>query len=195
MAITVFSDVVLPNSIISSGVRGKNIRRNDRVQTDSGQQAINIGWTSTLRQFEIGIVPMRVEQWQAIETLHEITEGGAYGFLMEDPKDSIVANGIVKDEGGKLYLFKRYTEARSGRMKDRKITRPRLDTITTSAGTPVLAADGSVTGIAADATWSGRFYVPVHFVDDSIDWDLVAPGGIDTRFLAGPSVMLQEIRE
>jgi hypothetical protein len=195
MAITVFDDVILPNSIISSGVRGKNIRRNDRVQTDSGQQSINISWTATLRQFEIGITPMRVEQWQAVETLHEITEGGAYGFLMEDPKDNLAANGIVKDEGGKLYLFKRYTETKSGRTKDRKITRPRLSTITTSAGTPVLATDGSVTGIAAGATWSGRFYVPVHFVDDSIDWELVAPGGIDTRFLAGPSVMLQEIRE
>jgi hypothetical protein len=35
----------------------------------------------------------------------------------------------------------------------------------------------------------------VHFLDDFIDWDLVVPGAADARFLAGPSVVLQEIRE
>jgi hypothetical protein len=44
--------------------------------------------------------------------------------------------------------------------------------------------------------WSGRFYVPVHFQSDSIDWTLVVSGiDPDSRFLAGPSVVLQEVRE
>jgi hypothetical protein len=54
-----------------------------------------------------------------------------------------------------------------------------------------------VTGIGDPAgyTWTGRYYTPVHFADDFIDWDLIAPGGVDSRFLAGPSVLLQEVRE
>jgi uncharacterized protein (TIGR02217 family) len=131
MSITVLPDVILPNSVISSGVRGKNMRRNDRVQTDSGDLSINIGWTSTLREFEVGIVPMRVDQWRAIETLHEITEGGAYGFLMEDPKDNHVTSGgaLAELESGGYQLVKRYADPRSGRTKDRRITRPQPGTV------------------------------------------------------------------
>src|SRR2546428_5567926 len=38
--------------------------------------------------------------WQTIEGLHEVTAGGAYGFLIEDPKDSLVtvANGVLRSE-------------------------------------------------------------------------------------------------
>jgi hypothetical protein len=38
--------------------------------------------------------------------------------------------------------------------------------------------------------------VPVHFMSDTIDWALVAPSqDPNARYLAGPSVVLQEIRE
>lgn len=205
MAITVFGDLILPNSIISAGVRGKNMRRNDRVQSDSGAQSINVAWTSTLRQFEIGIVPLRVDQWQALETLHEITEGGAYGLLMEDPKDCFVTTGgvLALDSAGRYQLTKRYTEPKSGRTKDRRITRPKGVISVFQGGAPISATIDAATGRATFAgspdvttlTWTGAFYLPVHFMDDSIDWELVAPGGADNRFAAGPSVILQEIRE
>lgn len=205
MAITVFGDVTLPNAIISAGVRGKNMRRNDRVQTDSGMESINVAWTTTLRQFEIGIVPLRVDQWQALETLHEITEGGAYGFLMEDPKDSFVTTGgvFVLDGAGHYQLTKRYTEPKSGRTKDRRITRPKGAITVFQNGAQITATIDHATGRVTltgspdvtTLTWTGAFYLPVHFADDSIDWDLVVPGGFDTRFAAGPSVILQEVRE
>jgi uncharacterized protein (TIGR02217 family) len=208
MPIIVFSDVLLPNSVIAAGVRGKNRRLNSRVQTDSGNEAINIVWSQTLREYEIGIIPMRVDQWQAIETLHEITDGGAYGFLMEDPKDNSVTNGIATQVSAGVYqLHKRYTHALSTRTKDRPITRPlaagfviKNSGVPLSAGAYTLNVEtGQITIPSApppeNLTWSGRFLVPVHFLDDFIDWDLVVPGAADARFLAGPSVVLQEIRE
>jgi hypothetical protein len=42
MGITVFNDVLLPNSIVSAGVSGKQLRLNTRVQTDNGAEAINV---------------------------------------------------------------------------------------------------------------------------------------------------------
>jgi len=48
---------------------------------------------------------------------------------------------------------------------------------------------------AATITWSGSFYVPVHFQSDEIDWDMVRSGPYDTRLLAGPTVTLSEVRE
>lgn len=214
MPIQVFNDVFLPNSVISSGVRGKNMRNNTRTRNQGGFEQINVNWTKTLRQYEIGTVPMKLEAWQAIETLQEITDGGAFGFLMEDPKDSHVtrANGLVGTPApvngvvpAGLQLYKRSTDARSQRYRDRAITRPDSASfslfqngILMAPGTYTLdVTKGLLTTSAAaeSLTWSGKFYVPVHFLDDFIDWDLIAPGGVDQRFLAGPSVVLQEVRE
>jgi uncharacterized protein (TIGR02217 family) len=213
MPITVLHDVVMPNSVIAAGVKGKNMRLNSRVPTDNGFESINIGWSQTLRQYELGIVPMTVTQWQAIETLHEITEGGAYGFLMEDPKDNHVSTGGVfqrvdpppgADPSGTFYqMIKRYIDPISGRTKDRRITRPNGLISVYESGVLTAASVSPLDGIATIAgdpdvsvvTWTGSFYVPVHFVDDVIDWELVVAGPAGSRFLAGPSVLLQEVRE
>jgi uncharacterized protein (TIGR02217 family) len=208
MSITVLSNVIMPPLVIASGVRGKQIRRNSRVTTQGGHEYINIMWDQTLREFEIGLVPMRREAWQAIETLHEVTEGGAYGFLMFDPKDLSVttSTGVVAGLGSNQFqLYKRSLHASSGRYKDRKITRPINSTFLVFVnGVQTAATLDDETGIVtiasnpnpATVTWSGRFYVPVHFMDDSIDWAMVVPHeDPDARFLAGPSTVLQEIRE
>lgn len=208
MAITVFGDVILPGSVLAAGVKGKNLRLNARVPTDNGFEWINIIWTQTLRQYTLGLVPLRLEQWQAIETLHEITEGGAYGLLLQDPKDSSVSDGVMTQVGAGVYqLHKRYLHTASLRYKTRKITRPQAaGFVATVASVPLApasytldASTGRITIPSAPAVgtlaWSGAFYVPVHFMDDVIDWDLVLSGPAEQRLVAGPSVVLQEIRE
>lgn len=205
MSITVLADVILPNNVIAAGVRGKNMRRNDRVETDSGDQSINIGWTSTLREYEVAIVPTQVKYWQTIEVLFEITEGGAYGMLMEDPKDSRVTTGGVLQAvtTGGYQLMKRYTDPVSGRTKDRRITRPKGQITVMQNGSPVTATVDPLTGKVTIAgspavgtlSWVGSFYVPVHFMNDYLEWELVAPGAADTRYASGPAAILQEIRE
>lgn len=208
MSITVLADVILRNSVISGSVRGKSMRRNDRVVTDSGASAINIGWTKTLREYELGTVPMLVAAWQVVEGLYEITQGGAYGFLMEDPKDHAVASGegVVALSGGIYQLQKRYITTGSSRYQDRAITRPRAAGFAltyngvAATGYTLDATTGRITFVTppADPTllaWTGIFYVPVHFTEDTIDWDLIAPGAAPNRLLAGPSVNLSEIRE
>ena len=44
-------------------------------------------------------------------------------------------------------------------------------------------------------TWAGGYYVPVQFVDDAIEWDLMRPGDYDDRLVAGPAIALREVRE
>jgi uncharacterized protein (TIGR02217 family) len=211
MAITVLSDVILSNRVIRAGVRGKQLRRNSRVTTDSGAEYANVVWAQTLRQYEVGIKPMRRETWMDIEALHEVTEGGAYGFLMEDPKDNevTVANGKAYSLTSTTFqLYKRYLDSGSSRYKDRKITRPRAASFTIynsgvaiPGGSYTLNAETGVVTIpsaptASNLTWAGGFYVPVHFMDDSIDWEMVLAGPVvDGRLLAGPSTVLVEIRE
>ncbi len=309
MPLTVYNDVILPTSLLAAGgVRGKSMRNNARASDQAGYQSVNRVWTRSLRQYELGTVPMPVEQWQALEGLYEVTDAGAYGFLLTDPKDSAVAatagllypfNTALLGTIGVGYgvpsykLHKRYTSAGSTRTKDRAITRPKATpiikrggvTVTHGAspgnvsvnydtGTVTFAADSSstVTAVAVGATtnvtltaalagvsvgerlylsgltgtvastlnglsfaitaitggglnvytltvattglawtsggsgfaypqstetltWAGDFYVPVYFANDNLDWDIVIGGPAANRFIAGPSVLLDEVRE
>jgi uncharacterized protein (TIGR02217 family) len=208
MGIIVLSDVTIPSTILAAGVSGKNMRLNSRVPTDNGYESVNVVWTQTLREYTLGVVPLRVDQWQAIETLHEITEGGAYGMLLEDPKDSSVTDGVATAiSAGVFQLHKRYLHSPSTRFKTRKITRPRSSGFVIRVGAAALSSaqyaldvtTGRVTIVsnpaASSLSWTGRFDVPVHFLDDTIDWDMVVTGAAQTRYVAGPSVVLREVRE
>lgn len=177
MTITVLSDVIVPNSVILAGVRGRNIRRNTRAQNLAGVMDINIGWSKTLRRYELGTVPMLVALWQTLEGLHEVTEGGAYGCLMHDPKDmsaaategllypytTALAGTIGFGYGVPAYkLYKRYSVLGSGRTKDRAITRPQLAptlkrggatvTLGVSAGNAAINYDTGTATFVADAS-------------------------------------------
>jgi len=206
MAITVYSDVVLSTSILGAGITGKNQRLNSRVSTDNGFESVNIVWTQTLHEYTLGVVPMTLSTWQSVETIHEVTEGGAYGFLLLDPHDSTTSDGVCTGLTSTTFqLNKRYLHSPSGRFKNRKITRPiaagfaitnsgvSVASYTLNATTGVITIPAAPT--AANLAWSGSFYVPVHFQDDSIDWDLVRSGSSSDRLIAGPSVVLKEIRE
>jgi uncharacterized protein (TIGR02217 family) len=210
MAISVFPDMVFRHSVISAGVKGKQNRKNQRVSAAGGQEYINIVWDRTLREYEIGTIPLQRPDWEYIEVFHEVTEGGAYGFLLEDPKDYYSTStttytqttGVLASLGGGQYqLFKRYLHIASGRYKDRKITRPQTTGFQAldAGGSPLTATVDPNTGIATisgtPATWVGRFYVPVHFQSDSIDWTLEVSGPEDFRYYSGPSVVFEEIPE
>lgn len=211
MSLTVFSDVIVPNNVLAAGARGRQIRSNTRTEAMNGRQTINVNWARTLRQYEFGFVPLTVAQWQTMEGLFEVTEGGAYGMLLADPKDQTckITEGVATLISGTTYqLHKRYTSAGSTRTKDRRITRPiaagfdiKVAGVSLTVGSQytLSAATGVVTipsaPSAATIKWSGSFYVPVHFASDQIDWELVRGGPFDSRLMAGPTVTLAEVRE
>jgi uncharacterized protein (TIGR02217 family) len=307
MTITVYQDLILPEGVISAGIRGKNMRSNTRVMSGNGYASVNINWARTLRQYELGITPMSVENWLEIEALHEATDSGAYGFLMQDPKDKSADHTTGKLQGwlsGALVgtsgngfgvpsyrLNKRYSTINATRTYDRRITRPKStievrrngNLVSVGGGASQISLDyttGSVTfvrdatqmvssfivgatttvrfanttfssqlasggrlylsgvsgtaatvlndksheivsvsgtdvvintstsGLTASSgngfkypqpadtlTWSGEFYVPVHFANDEIDWEIVLGGPYTNRLVAGPSVVVQEVRE
>lgn len=212
-SITVLSDLVLTEEFIAAaGLRGKNRRRNDRGELLSGAQHIIVGWTRTRREYEIGIIPMLRESWLDIESLHENTDGGAYGFLFEDPRDSSVSTAAGNSQGlvaarssTTFQMYQRRRFLATDRFRDRKITRPIEDAVQFFVdGSPVAFTLDAETGIVTiasapdetDVTWSGRFYVPAHFSADDIDWELVKPDpDSDGRLFRGPSIMVQEILE
>lgn len=305
MSIVVYADVIVPNSVVMAGAVGKQRRQNDRTINQGGFASVNVVRDATIREFTLGVIPMTLANWALIEGLYEVTDAGAFGMLILDPKDSVVTasqggllgymagveNGVVGfGNGTPNYGFRKlYTAAGSTRAKARAVTRPNgtpamlrngsAVTVGIAAGNvalstgPVLAtfvpdsasnvssiAVGATTSVTlsaalalsvggqlwltgltgADAalvnnlahqitaisgttytlstntagkaitaagqgqqypqstdtlTWSGTFYVPVHFTNDDMDWDLVKPGGQLDRLVSGPSIPLAEIRE
>lgn len=204
----VLADVFFPDHIISADKpRGRSLRRNDRVKTDGGQIAVNEGWTQSLREYEFATVPLLLEHWQEIEDLFEITGGGARGMLLRDPKDHFTTTdtGRMTLVSGSVYqLQRRYS--RGAHTSDRKITRPEPTefvpyyngseivsyTLDTATGQVTLAAP---VGNPALLSWEGVFYVPVHFMNDYIEWEVVRSGPHDAIMAQGPSAFVQEIRE
>lgn len=178
--ITILSDVILPESVMAAGVAGRNMRNNTRAMSGSGDATIIVNWERTLRQYELGIVPMDIAAWQQIEALHELTAGGALGFLMADPKNSTIgagagvlqplnAAGASVGTAGLGYgvptyqLMQRTAVAGSSAVADRRVTRPSTAAIlrgggavspTVTLGVATFAADASeaITSIATGAS-------------------------------------------
>lgn len=154
MSLIVLNDAILSQRDILAGVRGRIKRSNTRAMDGGGFAKVNINWSRSLREYEIGTVPMLPVAWAVIVALFEATDGGAYGFLLKDPSDATVRAGegllqpwnlatgqavgaIGFGFGVPTYrLQKRYAYAT--RTNDRLITRP--------AGSPaVLRAAAAVT--------------------------------------------------
>jgi uncharacterized protein (TIGR02217 family) len=204
MSIEVLDDIIVTGQEFAQNITGRLMRKNQRVTTANGFESINIVQDKTLREYDVNVGPLRRAIREQFDAIFENTEAGAYGFLLLDPKDnSLGTSGRVADLGGGNYqLYKRYTVA--GRHKDRKITRPMTGTITvfvsgvaTSATVNYATGQMTITGLpsAALVTVTGQFYVPVHFLNDQIEWSMnVAGSDPDGRFYSS-TVTLQEVRE
>lgn len=304
--IVVYSDVIVPECLIAAGASGRQNRQNDRSANQGGYATVNVVRDLTLREYLLGVVPMELYLWAEIDGLFEVTDGGAYGMLLKDPKDSTVtaAKGALQGymagvefgalgfgNGTPLYGLRQIKKAASStRVKARIVTRPNSVPALLRGGSPVtigaaagnasisagpayitFVADASrsvtavtvgattqvtlssaiagfvvggrlwldgltgadaallnnqsheITNIASDVytlatntagktitaagsgrkypqpdetlTWSGTFYVPVQFAEDSMDWEMVKPGDDDDRLVSGQSIRLIEVRE
>lgn len=304
--IVVYSDVIVPECLIAAGASGRQNRQNDRSANQGGYATVNVVRDLTLREYLLGVVPMELYLWAEIDGLFEVTDGGAYGMLLKDPKDSTVtaAKGALQGymagvefgalgfgNGTPLYGLRQIKKAASStRVKARIVTRPNSVPALLRGGSPVTIgvaagnasisagpayvtfvadASQSVTAVTVGATtqvtlssaiagfvvggrlwldgltgadaallnnlsheianiasnvytlatntagktitaagsgrkypqpdetltWSGTFYVPVQFAEDSMDWEMVKPGDDDDRLVSGQSIRLIEVRE
>jgi hypothetical protein len=180
MTITVLSDVIVPNSVILAGVSGSQTRENIRTKNQGGYASVNVVRDITLRSYQLGIQPMSVTAWQDLEGIYEVTDAGAFGMLLEDPKDSAITAaqgaliGYMAGVESGVYGFgngtpnyglrKLYTASGTSRQRARQITRlkgtPSLlragspVTIGVSAGNVALSAGPTVATFVADDTRS-----------------------------------------
>ncbi len=205
-SIEVLEDIIMSGTLIAAaGLRGKNFGKNRRVEMEDGRQNINIAWANSLREFDLGFIPMLLDDWKQIKAIHEITYQGAYGFLIKDPQGSFVDSGVATLISAGVYqLHERFTDTGSSLYRDRKVTRPiPADFLPLVSGVPPTYSLDEETGIlsiaanpsASTITWTGSVYTPVHFMDDELEWEIVKPGPESSRLVRSPSCALQEVRE
>jgi uncharacterized protein (TIGR02217 family) len=208
--IPVLADIIAPNHLWSATVRGELVRNNKRAQNVGGFKQIQVRWSTSLRMYEFGTVPLDLDVWRTLEALYEYTDAGGYGFLLQDPADCIIPRSIGRvinyESSDNTYrLVERKTVAGGAFTHDRVVTRPEVSpfrlfisdveemsyTLDEETGVVTIPSDPDPTTVS----WSGRSYVPVHFAEDKINWELVVAGPAEARFFAGPAVRLEEIRE
>jgi uncharacterized protein (TIGR02217 family) len=216
-SVEMLSTLILKNKVLSAGLKGRLMFQNQRVSQISGRMSVNAMWEQMLHEYDLSTIQLQRADWQYVQTIHRLTGGGHKGFLMEDPADfNAVSVAVDSSTSGVVaaltsttfQLYKRYTETASSLYADRRITRPNASyfTLYISGVLKATPADYTLdddTGIvtiaaapsAAAVTWTGRFYVPVQFQSDSVDWQLEVPGPEEFRFYSGPAVVLQEVRE
>lgn len=175
--IVVYEDVIVPECVIMAGASGKQRRQNDRSVNQGGYATVNVVNDKTLREYLLGVKPMELELWAEIEGLYEVTDAGAYGMLLKDPKDSsvTVAAGALQGymdgvefgtpgfgNGTPLYGLRQLKKAASS-------TRTKAVVRTRPNGTPSLFRGGTPVVIGASAGNAGLSAAPVYvtFVADA----------------------------
>ena len=175
MSITVYGDVILPQNVVLAGVSGRQTRQNDRTTNQGGYATANVVRDVTLQEYTIGIKSMSIAKWRQIEGIWEVTDSGAYGFLIEDPKDSVITNGALQGymsgvefgtagfgNGGPLYGLRQIKKAASSsRIRTRAVTRPK--------GSPAMKRGGNTiaVGVAAGNVSLSAAPLYVTFVPDA----------------------------
>lgn len=109
-----------------------------------------------------------------------LNSGAAYCFKVDDLMDNTVSanvgSGVIAQVNGVWRLMKQYD---SGYLHP--ITRPKSDVVV-NAGTLDFNT-GIVSGISAAGSWTGGFYRPMIFLEDSLKYDF-APNGEQNLTLA-----------
>ncbi|WP_219209446.1 hypothetical protein [Variovorax boronicumulans] len=198
MTIQVLDDVIVPNCVIMAGVAGRQTRQNDRTSNQGGYASANVVRDATMREYAIGIKPMPLNYWSEIEGLYEITDAGAFGMLLEDPKDSVVTvadsglQGYMSGvefgapgfgNGTPLYGLRQFKKAASS-------TRTRARTVTRPNGTPLLFRGGAPVTLGTAAGNAALSAGPVYatFVPDATRTVTAVAVGASTQVTLSSSI-------
>lgn len=197
MSVEVLSDVILDECVFLANAGGTRMRQNDRTSNQGGYVTVNAIRDVSLMQYVLGVKPMGAAiEWQEVVAVYEVTDAGAFGFLIKDPVDQYVDDGGLQGyilgaeigspgfgNGGPLYgLRKLYKPLSSTRKKARAITRPDGAPLITRGGTPV------VVGVAPGNISLSSAPVYVTFVPDATRTITGVTVGATTQIDTGSSM-------
>lgn len=181
---------------IRFGVSGGPRFSTTSATAQNGFSAKQRNWQYPLQEWQAAAGVQKESDFKQVRAFFYNVYGAFDGFRFKDWSDYRVGAGegvIITRPDGALQLAKAYVYG--ARTFTRPISKP-------VAGTVVLTGAGTVnytTGIVTEGTptaWTGEFDVPVEFVDDLMDVEVVNKQGQDGEFfLSWSSLRLREIRQ
>lgn len=187
----------------SFGARGGPVFSTTVNKSTSGQRFANRNWTYPLHRYDISEGVKTKADFDRIRAFFYNVYGRADGFRFKDWADyEATAQPATLVTGSTYQLLKRYTTG--ARSFDRPIQKPvtvaafRTRTgVTTSISPTVDLTTGqiTVTGHTSGDTysWTGEFDVPVTFVNDQLEAEIVNRGSAGL-LIEWPSIQLEEFR-
>lgn len=190
------------STAVTRGSRGGPRYKRVKVYTEGGALKQRFLWSRQKLAFDLSYGIKTQEDFEEIRALFYLVFDAQYeGFLVRDWGDyklNADTSSFTLVSGTTWQLNRRYT-FRSHTV-DRRITRPAADTLVYNAGGTLLAATvDTETGIftvpsGTPAYAVGTFYVPVTFVNDSLE-DIELDGVEGDELQDLPSIPLEEILE
>ena len=195
---------------LSFGARGGPVWSTTKVVTQSGKRFVNRNWEFPLHRYDVSHSVKTVEDFEIVRAMFYNVAGAFDGFRFKDWSDFTLtrANSQIADGLGspsEWQIYRLYTiGARTFRRPIFKpCASPTMKVWRTRAGivTQATATTNSNTGkvlitghqVGDTYTAEGQFDVPVAFVDDSMQAEIVDRGA-DEFLLRWASIVLEEIR-
>jgi len=186
-----FIDTLFPVQYGFGSVGGPKFKV-EIVQTANKREKRNVVWTDTRRRYDLSMTARTQAQIETIGGFHQAVGGPEDSFRFWDWSDfKLTTEQIGVGTGAQLtfQITKTYTAGSASHVRD--ITKPRsgllvyVNDIEQTSGVSVSTSTGIVTFTAAPAAAAtikvtGRFDVPVRFVEEELRWRVVDRGDTTT---------------
>lgn len=196
------------NPDISYGAKGGPVFSTSRAYTQSGRRIANKNWSAPLHRYDISHCVKTEADFKEVRNFFYVVSGAFDGFRYKDWNDyraiksetsmSLVTSGQYQMQKKYVLGSRTYTRDILKPVAGAQIFRTRSGTTTNITGSSsVNTATGVVTvagHVAGDVyTWSGEFDVPVAFVSDEFQPEIVSANG-NEYLIASGQILLEEIR-
>jgi uncharacterized protein (TIGR02217 family) len=181
-------------------------------------QQRNAAWTDSIIELDADLGNITLTQYRTLENFFRPMFGGCHSFLIEDKIEKVSsAEGFGTGDGSTttFQLKRTYTQTEASPYNGdtnsdvRNITKPKQGTIsifdnaslkTETTHYTVNYGTGVITFLSAPVnahvlTWTGNYYLPVRFKDDSLDAvAIVQDSTATTGVMAVPNLTFEEVR-
>lgn len=191
------------------GAKGGPVFSTSKAYMLNGRRITNKNWSAPLHRYDVSQCVKTEAQFQEMRAFFYVVSGAFDGFRYKDWQDYRVntTQGVLTlISAGQYQMTKRYTIGSRTYTRDiqkpvagAQIFRTRSGSTTNITGTDasVNTATGVVTianHVSGDTyTWSGEFDVPVAFVSDEFQPEVVSANGTEYLIASG-QILLEEVR-
>lgn len=183
-------------SCIRFGVSGGPRFSTSAATAQNGFSAKQRNWQYPLQEWQAAAGVQKESDFKEVRAFFYNVYGMFDGFRFKDWADYRATTGegvIITRDDGALQLAKAYTYG--ARTFTRPISKPVQNAVALVGGGTLNYTTGIITG-GTPTGWTGEFDVPVEFMDDLMDVEVVNKQGLAGEFfLSWGSLRLREIRQ